>query len=285
MASDDAYENEWKGANTGLNPMFGDWQHRFKFAPVPYGDGGAKLADFRKAIRGALTNNFFYTSEVRLEITLYLDIQTVLETSETADLDNYTKSILDGLKGPDGILFDDTQVQTLIISYLNSYGRDSPYFDVALSAAPDDFAVKPVSFYEMPDRLWYPHGVSMWTDGGIDEQPDDLHYLGLLILEAMSSVKANTRHLLRQMGMDRLGAYQRALPLSSSARGFHRSRIDPGFEMFDRKSWRAQFEAWRSGYEHKEKIEETEKILTDVRQNYESMAVALAGIPANKSSS
>ena len=69
-----------------------------------------------------------------------------------------------------------------------------------LVRAPDDFAVKPVSFYEMPDRLWYPHGVSMWTDGGIDEQPDDLHYLGLLILEAMSSVKANTRHLLRQMG-------------------------------------------------------------------------------------
>jgi hypothetical protein len=70
VASDDAYENEWKGANTGLNPMFGDWQHRFKFAPVPYGDGGAKLADFRKAIRGALTNNFFYTSEVRLEIII-----------------------------------------------------------------------------------------------------------------------------------------------------------------------------------------------------------------------
>jgi hypothetical protein len=159
---------------------------------------------------------------------LHLDVQRVLETSETADLDNYAKSILDGLKGPDGILLDDTQVQTLTISWINNYGHGSGYFDVAISASPDDFILKPISFYEMPDKLWYPHGRRLWTDGVADEQSDGLHYTGLVILEVMSSGKANTRHLLRQMGMDSLGAYQRALPISSSARGFHKSRIDPG---------------------------------------------------------
>jgi hypothetical protein len=47
----DAYEHERAGANVGLNPMFGDWQHRFEFPPVPYGDGGAKRAAFRLAIQ------------------------------------------------------------------------------------------------------------------------------------------------------------------------------------------------------------------------------------------
>jgi hypothetical protein len=41
-------------------PMFGDWQHRVRFAPVPYGDGGAKRAAFRKAIQAELANKFFY---------------------------------------------------------------------------------------------------------------------------------------------------------------------------------------------------------------------------------
>jgi hypothetical protein len=187
MSSDDPFENERKGATAGLNPMFGDWQHRFGLAPIPYGDGGAKRAAFRKAIQAELTNKFFFTGEVRLEITLHLDVQTVLETSETADLDNYAKSILDGLKGPDGILLDDSQVQTLIISYLNTY-RDPPFFDVAISSGPDDFILKPVAFYEMPGRLWHAHGRNMWTDGEIDWQEDRFHYAGLLVLEIITSM-------------------------------------------------------------------------------------------------
>ena len=211
---------------------------------------------------------------------MHLDVQRVLETSETADLDNYAKSILDGRKGPDGILLDDTQVQTLTISWINNYGHGSGYFDVAISASPDDFILKPISFYEMPDKLWYPHGRRLWTDGVADEQSDGLHYTGLVILEVMSSGKANTRHLLRQMGMDSLGAYQRALPISSSARGFHKSRIDPGFETFDRKTWRAEFESWKRDHKGKiieEKIISTEKILDGLRQQYELMGNALAG--------
>jgi Holliday junction resolvase RusA-like endonuclease len=279
MSSEAPFENERKGATAGLNPMFGDWQHRFRFAPVPYGDGGAKRAAFRKAIQAELTNKFFYTGEVRLEITLHLDIQTVLETSETADLDNYAKTILDGLKGPAGLLLDDSQVQTLIISYIDNYGREGPSFDVAINAGPDDFMLKPVAFYEMPDRLWHPHGRNMWTDGEIDWQEDRFHYAGLLILEIIASAKANTRHLLRKTGLDRLGAFQRAMPISSSLRGFHRSRIDADFEMFDRKRWQDDFERWRR--DHVDEIVEIEKTLAGVRENYERMGDALAGrIPA-----
>jgi Holliday junction resolvase RusA-like endonuclease len=275
MSFEDAFENERKGRNAGLNPMFGDWQHRFPFPPVPYGDGGVKRTAFRNAIQAELTNHFFYSNQIRIEITLFLDIQTVLETSETADLDNYAKSILDGLKGPGGILLDDAQVQTLIISYLDNYGRDGEHFDVAITAAPDDFILKPVSFYEMPDRLWYPHGRRLWTDGEIDEQSDRNHYTGLLMLEIISSAKADARHQFRKVGMDRLRAYQRAMLISFSTRGFHRSRVDPGFEMFDRRSWRVEFETWKCG--HEDEIAEIEEILIGVTENYKIMADLLAG--------
>ena len=63
MVVDDAYENERKGAEAGLNPMFGDWQHRFEFPPVPYGDGGTKRAEFRKAIQAVLSNGSFIAAK------------------------------------------------------------------------------------------------------------------------------------------------------------------------------------------------------------------------------
>lgn len=275
MHSDEAFEHERKGANAGLNPMFGDWQHRFDFAPISYVAGGVKRAAFREAIQAELKNKFFYTNEVRLDIVLHLDVQTVLETDETADVDNYAKAILDGLKGPNGILLDDTQVQALTIYWLDSYGRDRTYFEVSISSSPDDFMLKPVEFYEMADGLWYPHGRRMWSDGGQEDQSDRNHYAGLLILEVMSSVKRDARHLFRKSGMDRLRAYQQGMYVSSSARGFHRSRIDEGFPVHPRRNWQAAFERWRS--DHAEEITEIERIVADVRDNYGNMAALLAG--------
>ena len=275
MVSADPFENERKGANAGLNPMFGDWQHRFRFAPVPYADWGAKRAASRKAIQDELTNQFFYTAEVRLEITLHLDVQTVLETSETADLDNYAKSILDALKGPDGIILDDTQVQTLIISYLDNYDRDGPFFDTSISAGPDDFMLKPLSFYEMPDGLWYPEARRAWADGGADELSEDNLYFALLLTEAMSSVKRKTRHQLRQMGIERIVAYKRLLPITTGIRGFHKSRIDSGFQMFERAQWLSALEAWKLRYADKNKMQEIETLFSGIHENYERMATAL----------
>ncbi len=275
MHSDEALEHERKGANEGLNPMFGDWQHRFDFAPISYAAGGVKRAAFRDAVQAELKNKFFYSSEVRLDIVLHLDVQTVLETDETADVDNYAKAILDGLKGPSGILFDDTQVQALTVYWLDSYGRDRTYFEVSVSSSPDDFLLKPVEFYEMPDGLWYPCGRRMWSDGGHEDQSDRNHYAGLLILEMMSSVKRKGRDLFRKSGMDRLRAYQKSMYVSSSARGFHRSRIDDGFPRHTRREWRAAFERWRS--DHADEITAVERMIADARENYGKMAALLAG--------
>lgn len=283
MHSDEAIEQERKGADLGLNPMFGDWQHRFAFAPISYSAGGKKRAAFREEIQAELKNKFFYSHEVRLEITLHLDMQTVLETDATADVDNYAKAILDGLKGPGGILLDDTQIQALSTCWIDSYGQECTFFDISISGSPDDFILKPVDFYEMPDGLWYPQSRRMWSDGGQEDQSDRNHFAGLLILEMMSSVKRDARHLFRTSDMNRLRAYQQSMHVSSMARGFHRSRIDEGFTMHARREWRAAFEEWR--LENSEEIVKIEDILRDAHQNYNSMASLLAGhLPSAKGS-
>lgn len=275
MYTDEAIQHERAGADAGLNPMFGDWQCRFDFAPVSQAASPSQRALFREAIRATLKNRFFYTNEVRLDIVLHLDVQTVLETDETADVDNYAKAILDGLKGPDGILFDDTQVQALTIYWIDSYGRDRTCFDVSVSGTPDEFMLKPVEFYEMPDGLWYPNGRRMWSDGGQQGLSDGNHYAGLLILEMMSEIKRNARHRFRRSGMDRLGAYRTGMYISSVARGFHRGRIDAGFAMRSYAEWRNAFEGWRA--DHPTEIAELEQIIARARGNYQQMASLLAG--------
>lgn len=275
MHSDDAIKKERNGADAELNPMLGDWQQRFDFPPVPYSKGAEARRVFRKAVQAELSNKFFFSNEIRLDIVLYLDVQTVLETDETADVDNYSKAISDALKGPNGLYFDDTQIQSLSIHWLDCYGRDRAHFTVSISSSPDDFLLKPIEFYEMPDGLWYPHGRILWTEDGEEVQADHLHYSGLLILEMMSGVKKQARHMFRKSGMDRLRAYQNTQYLSSSARGFHRSRLDDEFKAHTMKMWRTEFESWRRMND--DKIAPVMELVEGARENFYKMANLLSG--------
>ncbi|KQO05219.1 RusA family crossover junction endodeoxyribonuclease [Sphingomonas sp. Leaf242] len=272
MPFDGQLRRERAGANVGLNPMFGEWQHRFDFAPVPYGNGAAQRGDFRAAIQAELTNQWLYSNEIHLSITLHVDVQTVLETDETADLDNYAKSILDGLKGPNGIMIDDTQVQSLAIHWIDGYG--SPSFTVETKGSPDEFVLKPQVFYEMPDGLWYPHGRRLWSEGGAAPTSDFNHYAGLSIMELMSSTKTRARAELRKGGADRLRAYQQGRYVTSIARGFHRSRIEDGFEMHGRRAWQAERQRWLA--ENGEAFAAIEKILKDARAAHDKFIAVLA---------
>jgi Holliday junction resolvase RusA-like endonuclease len=237
-------EIERRGAVAGVNPMFGEWRQRYNFPPVPYRDGGTKLKEFRKQVHAATNTRFLFSNEVHLTITLYLDVQSVLETDETADVDNYAKALLDALKGSEGILLDDTQVQALWISWLDS---PTTFFEVKAKASPDDFILKPVKFYEMPDGLWYPHSSLLWANGGAAEAGDLNYRLGLLINEAFSRVQKSARHEFRQASMDKLRAYQNGRYMTNSHRGFHKSRVqDGGFELIALRDWKAECEAWIS---------------------------------------
>lgn len=263
---------ERQGADVGLNPMFGEWQHRFNFSPVPYGNGAVQRGEFRAAIQAELTNQWLYSNEIHLDITLHVDVQTTLETDEAADLDNYAKAILDGLKGPNGIMIDDTQVQALTISWIDGYGP--PAFTIAAKGSPDDFVLKPQEFYEMPDGLWYPHGRYLWSQGGSEPCDDFNHFAGLSIMELMSWTKRRARVEVRKGGANRLRAYQQSNYLSTSARGFHRSRIEDGFPMHKRRDWQAERARWiETDPESWAMLEET---LRGMRESHDRLIATMA---------
>lgn len=275
MTEEDAFDTERRGAAAGLNPMFGDWERTFNFAPIPYRDGGSRLRAFRQQMHDAVSEQYFFSGEVRLDIVLHLDVQTVLETSETADVDNFAKGILDGLKGPKGVLFDDTQVQALTIYWVDSHGQSDTRFYVAIKASPDEFLMKPQEFYELSDGLWYPHGRSTWNRGNPEEQPEAHKWAVLLTLDEIVGAEKRTRHALRQAGHDRLSAYQVSRYLGSLARGFHKSRLDDGFLAHGRRQWRAEFEHWLKT--HKEEFAPFADIVAGVRTSRDAMAAALRG--------
>jgi Endodeoxyribonuclease RusA len=268
---EDQLEMERQGAIAGINPMFGEWRHHFRFAPVPYGNGAAQRGKFREAIQAELTNQWLYANEIQLQITLHVDVQTVLETDETADLDNYAKAILDGLKGPKGIMIDDTQVQSLAISWIDGYG--DPSFEIAARGSPNDFVLKPQEFYEMPDKLWYPHGRVLWTDGRAETISDFNHYAGLSIIEQMSSLQKRVRAEARRAGANRLRAYQIGRYVSTSARGFHRSRIESDFPMHSRGEWQAERAHWSKN--EGAEFAKVEEILGKIRVSHDQMIAAL----------
>ena len=272
MSFDEQLRLERQGADAGLNPMFGEWQHRFEFPPVPYGNGAAQRGEFRAAIQAELKNRWLYSNEIHLEIILHVDVQTVLETDEAADLDNYAKAILDGLKGPNGIMIDDTQVQALTISWIDGYSP--PAFTVAAKGSPDDFVLKPQDFYEMPDGLWYPHGRYLWSQGGSEPCDDFNHFAGLSIMELMSSTKRRARADMRKGGADRLRAYQQAMYLSNSARGFHRSRIEDGFPMHGRREWQAERVRWAEADPKRSVI--IEESLRGIREGHDKLIAMMA---------
>lgn len=272
---DEAFETEAAGAKAGLNPMFGEWSQRFDFAPVPHrGTGGPVRQAFKETIRAELTNKFVFWGEVQVVITLYLDVQTVLETSETADVDNYAKAILDALKGPEGIIIDDTQVQALTISWIDSH---KTYFEVEVRGSVDDFFTKPLRFFEMPDGLFYPQPTHAWDPAGSKPYTDFDHFAGLTITEMMAGSKRHIRHVLRQAGQTRLEASRNSTYFETQLRGFHRSRLaDTGYELVAIADWRARRTAWA------DQDQEKSKFLTEMaeghRASMNNLAAALAAM-------
>ncbi|MNR90633.1 Endodeoxyribonuclease RusA [compost metagenome] len=264
-----ALEIEAAGAKAGLNPMFGEWAHTFNFAPVPYGNGGAKRGEFRRMIQEDINTKWMFSANIQVDIVLYVDVQTTLETDQTADLDNYAKAILDGIKGQNGVMIDDTQVQSLSISWIDT--TNEPHFTVSIKGSPDDFILKPQSFYEMPDGLWYPHGRMIWDDGKAVELGDRDHFTGLTILEIMNSSKRRVRAQMRKAGSSRLKAYQTSKYVSSSDRGFHRSRIHGDFPLHPIREWQADREEWKKDNPM------TDFLLKGVRATFGLIVGALAG--------
>lgn len=67
---------------------------------------------------------FLLSGDVQVEIVWYVHEQERYETDRIPDVDNIIKPLLDGLSGPDGVLIDDNQVQSICCSWIDWTSRD-----------------------------------------------------------------------------------------------------------------------------------------------------------------
>lgn len=80
--------------------------------------------DRKKAFRGALSaavrdaTRGVFTHDVEATLTWYIAEARRYQTHIVADLDNVMKPMLDALTGPDGVLIDDNQVQSIKASWM-----------------------------------------------------------------------------------------------------------------------------------------------------------------------
>lgn len=252
--SEGPFFTEGKGAEKGVNPFFGEWRKGFKFSPVASTAKPERRREFRQRIQEEIECSFYFTDEVKVEITLHIDEQRVRETDQTADLDNFAKCILDCLKGRDGILIDDCQIQSLHISWLDIYDDDE-WFEVEIRGHPDEFFLRDVALYEMPDKLWYPLSDHSWVNGEAVPLNEATRLAGPLILEAMTDFSRKLRAKMRDSGLSRMQAYRESKYHSTGARGYHKSRVEGEFDLVPLTQWKADVaEMYRIGDERAKSV-------------------------------
>ncbi len=222
-------------------PLIGDFEREFNFAPVPYGNAQKGRA-FVEQIHTALGNPWYlFFGEVLAEWDLYLDQQKRLETPELADLDNYAKLLCDAIKGPSGILIDDAQIQKLSVIWIDT--PEPPHFTLKLRPnVLDEFVLKPIILYEMPDGLFYPVPSKTLEDGTPTDLPEDDLRAILSSLYELTWAKRHIRHVLRQQGVRPQKAFRDSLHLGPILTGFHKSRTEQtGFARRELADWKSEY--------------------------------------------
>jgi Holliday junction resolvase RusA-like endonuclease len=254
----------WRaGYDEGLCPFMGEWHRRFDFPPIPYSAGGKARSSFRLAVQESLGNRFLFSNLIEVVITLQLETQKVMESDAYGDLDNYSKSINDVLKGRNGLFVDDCQIYRLDVGF-ELMSRAA--FDVQIKAMlPDEFVLKEgLKLYEMPDGLFYPQAEALWEEGKVKRLRSCDVWAGLIIWEAMTRNKKALRHARRTAGATRIEAFHFARPAMPLQLGFHRTRaMAGGIDLVDHESWRAECDAFLSSGDDGGRIAEVQRSMND----------------------
>lgn len=220
-------EFELQQYEKGLNPFFGEYHQTFNIRPIPYGNKNKE--QFKAAVQEYFKDtHYYFYDEVKVEIQLYLNERRRYETPDSGDLDNYAKLICDALKGKNGILIDDIQIQRLSIDWIDTVSIE--HFEIRIFSRPDDFIMKDIEFYEMPNRLYYPISNKTWTLEGIKEvRVDEKESIIKSLFEILKNVRS-LRHELHHQGLQGEKAYHEYMKLHPVLRGYNKNRIlESGF--------------------------------------------------------
>ncbi|MFS1902820.1 RusA family crossover junction endodeoxyribonuclease [Vibrio lentus] len=90
--------------------------------------------ELKKAVRSALSRlDYVLSGDVSFHLTWQLHEQKRLETSNSSDLDNILKPLIDSCCGIDGVLIDDNQLDDVHVQWVNYYDYENDKVIITLN--------------------------------------------------------------------------------------------------------------------------------------------------------
>ncbi|HAS6887689.1 TPA: RusA family crossover junction endodeoxyribonuclease, partial [Vibrio parahaemolyticus] len=132
------------------------------------------------------------------------------ETSTSADIDNIIKPLLDAFCGPEGIMIDDNQVQSVTCNWIDYHNTEKERLVVTVKYIPDDIVIKEGLFFvDVGDNLYMPL---------FDYLTPEIKKLMLSMYEKM----VDARNQMMEAGLD----YYSTKGIMSVQRVFHKGRLE-----------------------------------------------------------
>ncbi|MFC2085703.1 RusA family crossover junction endodeoxyribonuclease [Bacteroidota bacterium] len=185
-------------------------------APVSHQAKPGKRQELTELIREALGPiEYLVTGDVKLSIKWYQGVKTRYESDYSPDLDNILKPIMDALSGPEGMMVDDCQVQSLACKWVDRRSKDEKVA-IKIYFSPDHWIRKEaLRFVHIGGGLCFPYPIRM---------PKEV--LGMLIVSMQMAMEA--KNIILEHRYD----YRRAQLVMPRHRFFHRTRLSQ-FEVME----------------------------------------------------
>lgn len=151
---------------------------------------------------------YLLTGDIRMSIRWYQRVKTRYESDHSPDLDNILKPIMDAISGPEGIIVDDCQVQSLGCRWLDRRGKDE-MVTVRLEYNPEHWLGKEgLRFIHVSHGLCFPYPARTPRPA-----------LGMIIEAMQSTLEA------KNIILEHRHDYRRAQLILPQHRFFHRTRL------------------------------------------------------------
>lgn len=198
-------------------PIFGELTFSFDFEPVSLQSNSQKKEFIKNKIKNITSQvNYVLSGELKIEIQWLVHEQERYESPNAPDMDNIIKPILDGLSGPNGIIIDDCQVQTIGSHWIDWTKREHK-INVNIQFIADEYVSKSNLVFVRVDRNLY---MPLQSDLPKEAKILLLDYLQKVI-ELKNEIYSKTND------------YYEAKKIMPIQRLFHKSRINENFTLLE----------------------------------------------------
>lgn len=198
----------------GNPPIFGEIRFELSIAPVSQqANAVAKSAVKNEICSITRSLEYILTGDVKIEIEWLIHEKLRYESDQAPDVDNIIKPLLDSLCGPEGLLIDDCQVQSVSCHWID-WTKEDQQIAVRVSYMPNDWLKKKNLFF-----VQYPKGLCFPINGNLPHEALNL------ILNRVEKMLADREEL--QLLSNDYYFSKMCLPIQ---RFFHRTRVN-GFSV------------------------------------------------------